>query len=336
MRVFVTGGTGLIGRRLVRRLVERGDTPVVLSRRGGAARRHEELRGVELIQGDPVSGGPWQEHLSGCDAVVNLAGENLFGKRWNPELKRLIRDSRVYGTGNVVAAIARAAERPKVLVQASAIGFYGTHGDEELDESSPSGTDFMAVVCREWEEAAKPAEELGTRLAIVRTGIVLAQGEGALGVMTPIFKLPGGAAPIGSGSNPLLPGSGRQWMSWIHLEDIVGIFLTALDSPEAHGPINGTSPNPVRNADFTRALASVLWKPYAPWRIALPIGPPDALLKVVLGEVADVVAKGQRVLPRRAQALGYVFEYPELLAALRQIFGVAGPSPAAEAAAASR
>ncbi|GIW86986.1 MAG: epimerase [Isosphaeraceae bacterium] len=336
MRVFVTGGTGLIGRRLVRRLAERGDTPVVLTRRPAQARRHEELRGVELIEGDPMVAGSWQEHVHGCDAVIHLAGENIFGKRWDPEVKRLIRDSRVYGTGQVVAAIARAERRPAVLVQGSAIGYYGTHGDEELDESSPSGTDFMAVVCREWEDAARPVEDLGVRLAVVRTGIVLALGEGALGVMTPIFKLPGGAAPVGSGANPFLPGSGRQWMSWIHLEDIVGIFLLAIDHAEARGPINGTSPNPVRNADFAKALASVLWKPYAPWRIALPIGPPDVLLRLILGEVADVVAKGQRVLPRKAQALGYSFLYPELLGALREIFGVGeGERSPASAASAS-
>ncbi len=322
MRVFVTGGTGLIGRRLVQRLLERGDVPVVLSRQTATARRRVELRDVELIQGDPVSAGPWQDHVSGCDAVVNLAGENLFGKRWSTDVKRRIRDSRVYGTGNVAAAIARANERPRVLVQGSAIGYYGTHGDEQLDESSPSGSDFMAVVCREWEEAAQPVEALGTRLATVRTGIVLAPDEGALGVMTPIFKwLPGGAAPIGSGDNAFMPGRGQQWMSWIHLEDIVGILLLSLDRTDATGPINGTAPNPVRNAEFTKEMASILWKPTAFWRVALPIGPPDVVLKTFLGEVADVVAKGQRVLPRRAIDLGYTFIEPELRGALKRVFG---------------
>ena len=156
-----------------------------------------------------------------------------------------------------MAAIAKAKNRPKVLVQASAIGYYGPHGDEELTEDSPSGADFMAVVCREWEEAAHPAEARDVRVARIRIGVVLAREAGALGVMTPIFRW-GAAAPIGSGGEPFKPGSGRQWMSWIHIDDIVGIFLLALDNPEARGPINGTAPHPVRNADFSKALARVL------------------------------------------------------------------------------
>ena len=156
MRVFITGGTGLIGRHLVKRLVERGDHPVILSRQADKARRNPAMRGIEVVQGDPTVPGGWDAAVDGCDAVVNLVGHNLFADRWTAEVKRKIRDSRVYGTENVVAAIARAKGRPKVLVQASAIGYYGPHGDEELTESSPSGSDFMAVVCREWEDAARP------------------------------------------------------------------------------------------------------------------------------------------------------------------------------------
>lgn len=332
MRVFVTGGTGLIGRGLVRALLERGDQPVVLSRQADRVRRNPAMRSVQVVQGDPTVAGAWDSAVDGCDVVVNLAGHNLFAQRWNPAVKRTIRDSRVYSTEHVVAAIAKARTRPKVLVQASAIGYYGPHGDEVLTEESPSGSDFMAVVCREWEEAAAPAEGLGLRLARVRTGVVLAPGEAALGVMTPIFKwLPGGAAPVGGGGSALKPGSGRQWMSWIHVDDIVGIFLLALDNPAAHGPINGTSPNPVRHIDFGKALAKVLWRPY------VPIGPPDALLELVLGEVAQVVTKGQKVLPARAQALGYSFRYPEVRAALQALFArprpSATPAPAAAAGA---
>jgi uncharacterized protein (TIGR01777 family) len=213
-----------------------------------------------------------------------------------------------------VAAIAGAQSPPRVLVQASAIGYYGPHGDEEIDETAPPGTDYMAQVCVDWENAAQPAAELGTRLALVRTGVVLAAKEGALGVMTPIFKwLPGGAAPVGGG-HPLAPAKGQVWLSWIHVDDIVGIFMHCLDTASAQGPINGTAPEPVRNAEFGRALAKVLRRPF------LPFGPPDAVLKLVMGEVADVVTKGQRVLPRKAQQLGYPFQYPTVAAALQQIF----------------
>ena len=313
MRVFITGGTGLIGRHLIRRLGDRGDQPVVVSRQADKVRREPGMRPVRVVQGDPTIPGPWEAELDGCDAVVNLVGHNIFAQRWDPEVKRKIRDSRVYGTEHVVAAIAKAKVPPKVLVQASAIGYYGPRGDEELTEDSPSGSDFMAVVCREWEEAAHPAEARGVRVARIRIGVVLAREAGALAVMTPIFRW-GGAAPIGSGGGLLKPGSGRQWMSWIHIADIVGIVLLALDNPEARGPINGTAPQPVRNADFSKALARVLWRPY------VPLGPPDAMLELVLGEVAQVITKGQRVLPTRAQALGYRFEYPELAGALRALF----------------
>ncbi len=318
MRVFLTGGTGLIGRSLVRRLLDRGDQPVILTRRADQARLKPSLKGVEVVQGDPTAPGPWDAALDGCDAVINLVGHNLFAERWDAEVKRKIRDSRVFATDNVVSSIARASSRPKVLVQASAIGFYGPHADEELTEEAPAGDDFLARICREWEDAARPAESLGLRLATVRTGVVLAKGEGALGVMTPIVKwLPGGAAPVGNGGHPVRPAKGQQWMSWIQLDDIVGIFLLALDHPDARGPINGTAPNPVRNAEFMRALAKVFWKPWAFWRIYLPFGPPDPLLKQILGEVADIVTHGQRVLPAKARSLGYTFHYPELLPALR-------------------
>lgn len=334
MRVLLTGGSGLIGRRLVRRLVDRGDQPVILTRRADPARLNPALKGAEVVQGDPTAPGPWDAAVDGCDAVLNLVGHNLFARRWDAEVKRKIRESRVAATENVVSAIARAADRPKVLVQASAIGYYGPRGDEELAEDAPPGNEFLAVVCREWEEAARPAEDLGLRLATIRTGIVLAEGEGALGVITPIVKwVPLGAAPVGNGGGLVRPASGRQWMSWIHLDDIVGLFLLALDHGEARGAINGTAPNPVRNAEFMRSMSKVLWSPLAFWRFFVPFGPPDPLLKALIGEVAEVVARGQRVVPAKARALGYEFRYPELLPALRRIFGrpdAAGSRPGHE------
>ena len=322
MRVFVTGGTGMIGRRLVRELIGRGDSPVILSRNADETRRNPSLRGIQVVHGDPSKEGPWQDSVDGSDAVVNLAGQNVFSGRWNAEIRRQIRDSRVYGAEHVVSAIGKARQRPKVLVQGSAIGYYGAHGDDDLTESSPSGSDFLAVVCRELEDAARQVEPLGVRLATVRTGVVLAKGEGALGVMGPIFKW-GGASPIGNGGHPFRPATGRQWVSWIHVDDIIGLFLLALDNPEARGPINGTAPNPARNVDFSRSLAKVLHRPF------LPFGPPDLLIEVMLGEVAKAVTKGQKVLPERARQLGYSFLYPDLEAALKAAF--AGPSAGPEA-----
>jgi uncharacterized protein (TIGR01777 family) len=184
-----------------------------------------------------------------------------------------------------------------------------------LTEDSPPGTDFLASVCKDWEAAAAPAARLNVRLSTIRIGLVLARGEGALGVMTPIFRyLPGGAAAIGNQGRSLMPATGRQWVSWIHVDDLVELFLFALDRPDASGVFNGTTPNPVRNAEFGRALAHTLWRPF------LPIGPPDGLLKLLLGEVADVITKGQRVVPTKAQTMGFPFAYPELKLALREIF----------------
>ena len=322
MRVLITGGTGMIGRRLVQRLMARGDSPVILSRKADEARRNPDLRGVQVVQGDPSKEGPWQEAVDGCEAVLNLAGQNVFSGRWNAEIKRQIRDSRVYGAEHVVAAVEKARQRPRVLVQGSAIGYYGAHADEELTESSPSGSDFLAVVCRELEDAARQVEALGVRLATIRTGVVLAKGEGALAVMGPIFKF-GGASPVGNGGHPFRPATGRQWMSWIHVDDIIGLFLLALDNPDARGPINGTAPNPARNVDFSRALAKTLHRPF------LPFGPPDLLLEVMLGEMAKVVTKGQKVLPSRAEELGYRFLHPDLAEALKAAFAKeqADPTP---------
>jgi uncharacterized protein (TIGR01777 family) len=352
MRVFLTGGTGLIGRRLVQRLLERGDQPVILSRRADQARLDPRFKGAEIVQGDPMVPGGWNAAVEGCDAVVNLVGHNIFAERWSEEVRRKIRDSRVVGTDNLVAALAPCARRPGVLVSSSAIGYYGPHGDEILTESSPPGTDFMAEVCVAWEAAARAAEALGVRVALIRTGIVLARDEGALGVMTPIFKR--FATPVGSGppqpaqeldwanhwwkalwryyvapvfnslAPVLKPGTGRQWMSWIHIEDIVGLFLLALDHPAAQGPLNGTAPEPVRNAEFSRALARALRQRKFGWPPYVPFGPPDALLGIVLGDVAQVITTGQRVVPERAQALGYTFRFPGLVAALDDLF----PKPA--------
>jgi uncharacterized protein len=324
MHVFIAGGSGLVGRHLAGALLEDGHHPIILSRRADEVRRNPEMWRFRVIPGDPTTPGRWQDELDGCDAVVNLAGHNVFANRWNSTIKRQLRDSRVYSAEGLVAAIKQAHNRPKVFIQGTAIGYYGPHGDEELTESSPSGTDFLAVLCRECEEASTSLEALGVRRAVVRTGIVLDRYEGALKLMTPIFRFSPGT-PIGSAGG--MVAAGNQWMSWIHIDDLVGIFRLALENPEASGPLNGTAPNPVRNSEFARTFSAVLKKKYTPWRFYIPFGPPDKLLELVLGEVAGIVTTGQRVLPAQALALGYVFRYPHLTDALRAIFAAPPRQP---------
>jgi uncharacterized protein (TIGR01777 family) len=309
MRVFVTGGTGLVGSRLVRRLQARQDEVVLLSRRPLAARERVGENG-RVIEGDPVQPGPWMDVVGECDAVVNLAGENVFNRRWNKEFKGLLLDSRVKSTVNVVEALARQARTTagvaKTLVNASAIGYYGPHGDEELNEDSPPGSDFLAQLCVDWERAARSAEVHGVRVAILRGGVVLDSQGGALAKMLTPFKL-GAGGPIG-----WTPWSGNQVISWIHHDDLVGIVLLALDSVAVSGPINGTSPAPATNRQFSKELGRALHRP-----AFLPT-PPFAL-RVMLGEVAHVIATGQRVLPTRALALGYPFRFPTLAMALADV-----------------
>jgi uncharacterized protein (TIGR01777 family) len=304
MRVFVTGGTGLIGVRLIRRLRKRGDEVVLLTRRPDAWERVGP--DVEVVVGDPTQPGPWQDRLAECDAAINLAGAGIFDKRWSTAYKAVMRDSRVRSTENVVAALVKAPRRaddtPKVLVNGSAVGYYGPHGDEELTEDSPPGDDFLAKLCVEWEAAAKPAEAAGVRVVLLRTGVVLDKEGGALKALLPPFKL-GAGGPVGSG---------KQYMSWIHHADEVGIILLALDHPEAHGPLNGTAPQPVTSKQFGKALGAALGRP-----AFLPT--PGFGLRLLLGEVADVLTTGQRAVPKRALGLGYAFQYPDVDGALRQI-----------------
>lgn len=305
MRIFVTGGTGLVGTRLVRRLVERGDTVVLLTRRPAAAReRFGDTCGV--VEGDPMKVGPWMDAVGDCDAVIHLAGENIFARRWNAAFKELLYASRVQSTEHVVQALARQPRtpdgRPKVFVSASAVGYYGPHGDEPLDEKSPPGDDFLAHICIDWEKAARVAEGAGVRVALVRVGIVLDPECGALGQIMRPFRLWVGG-PVGSG---------HQWMSWIHHADMGGLFLLALDNPEAVGPLNGAAPEPVTNKEFSKALGRALSRPSL-------FPTPAFVLRVALGEVAGIVTTGQRVLPFKAQALGYAFRYPTLVVALDDI-----------------
>jgi uncharacterized protein (TIGR01777 family) len=250
--------------------------------------------------------GAWTDEVGACDAVINLVGEPIFGRRWNEEFKTLLRASRVTGSENVVQAIRESRGRdgkgPKVLVNASAIGFYGPHGDEELSESSPPGDDFLARLTVDWEKAAQEAASTGVRVASVRIGVVLDKAGGALAQMLMPFKL-GVGGPVGSG---------RQYMSWIHHADMVGILLLALDSKDASGALNGTAPDPVTNKGFSKALGRALWRP-----AFMPT--PRFALRLALGEVANVITTGQRVIPQRTLALGYQFQFPEIAPALADI-----------------
>jgi uncharacterized protein (TIGR01777 family) len=303
MRVFVMGGTGLVGTRLLRQLRQRQDDIVLLTRRPDVGR--EKLGGAgSVVEGDPTTAGPWTERLADCDGVINLVGEGVFSHRWNEEFKKLLYDSRVKSTDHVSQVLAKqprtAAGAAKVLVNASAIGYYGPHGDEELTEDSLPGDDLLARMCVDWEKAARAAEPAGVRVAVIRIGVVLDPEGGALKQMLRPFKMFMGG-PVGSG---------RQWVSWIHHADLVGLLLLALDNPEAKGPINGTAPNPVTNKGFAQALGRALGRPsFFPT--------PRFMLRLALGEVAGLVTTGQRVLPRMAQKLGYTFQFPEIDAALR-------------------
>jgi hypothetical protein len=296
VKITISGASGLIGRRLLKNLTAEGHTLQVLSRHAGT-----NMPGnIKVFPWDPRNAEPPAEALRDTDAVIHLAGEPV-AQRWNDEVKRKIRESRIAGTANLVNALARLPNRPKTLVCASAIGYYGSRGDEILTEASTPGSDYLAGVCVEWEKAAQAAEPFGVRVVRVRTGVLLDAKGGALAKMLPPFKM-------GVGGKV---GSGQQWMSWIHAEDLAGIFSWALTGT-ASGPVNGVAPNPVINADFTKALASTLKRP-----ALFPV--PAFGLKVLFGEMSEVLLGSQRVLPKAAEAGGYRFRFPEVGAALADV-----------------
>ncbi|MFZ2112439.1 MAG: TIGR01777 family oxidoreductase [Solirubrobacteraceae bacterium] len=294
MRIAITGATGLIGRRVVAALRERGDEVTTLSR---------DPRQGE--QWDPMREPAPARALAGRDAIVHLAGENI-AQRWSAAAKQTIRDSRVTGTHNLVRGLGELAEaeRPRVLVSGSAIGYYGAHGDEPIDEEVPAGSDFLAQTCQAWEAEADAAEHHGVRVVKVRTGVVLDREGGALAKMLPPFKL-GVGGPVAGG---------RQYISWIHPDDLVGIVLASIDEQQWQGAINATAPEPQRNGDFSKALGRALHRPSF-----LPV--PGAALGLLYGEMAEIVTTGARVLPAKALVLGYQFRYPKLDAALRAALG---------------
>ncbi len=302
MRVTVTGATGLIGGRLVAALTARGDDVTVLSRDPERARRTLGA-GVQAIGWDPDAGPAPTIALAGRDAVVHLAGEPI-AQRWTSKSKERIRVSRETGTRNLVAGLRQADTRPATLISQSGVDYYGAHGDERLDEHAPPGDGFLPDVCVRWEREAEAASELGIRVVRLRTGVVLDARGGALSKMLPPFKL-GGGGPVAGG---------RQYMPWIHIDDLVGMMLAALDDERWRGPVNAAAPEPVTNKDFSKALGRALHRP--------AIAPVPALaIKLLYGEMASIVIDGKRAVPRRALELGYAFRHTDVEEALRAALG---------------
>jgi uncharacterized protein len=296
MRVTLTGASGLIGTKLVRALSARGDEVTVLSRN---PEKTASALGVSAEAWDPNAGPAPAAALAGRDAIVHLAGERV-DQRWSEDAKRAIAASRETGTRNLVEGLRASDPRPGALVSASAVGYYGPRGDEILDESAAPGDDFLAGVCVAWEREAERAEELGMRVVRVRTGVVLDGGGGALARMLTPFKL-GAGGPVAGGD---------QYMPWIHSDDLVGIYLAAIDGSDWSGPVNASAPEPVTNRAFSKALGRALHRP-----AVAPI--PAVALRLLYGDMATIVTEGQRAVPRRALDLGYAFAHPDLDEALR-------------------
>jgi uncharacterized protein (TIGR01777 family) len=296
MNVTLTGATGLIGCRLVRVLRDRGDAVTVLSR---SPEKAQARLGVEAVAWDPMAGPAPASALTGRDAVVHLAGEPV-AQRWNDDVKRRIRESRETGTRNLVAGLrAAGAEGPRALVAASAVGYYGKRGDERVPESTPAGDDFLAGVCVAWEREADAAAELGMRVVKIRTGVVLDAGGGALKTMLPPFKL-GVGGPVAGGA---------QYLPWIHADDLVGLYVQALGDATWSGAYNGSAPEPVTNKAFGRALGRALHRP-----AVAPV--PGFAIRLLYGDMAEIVTEGQRAVPERPLAAGFAFRHADLDEAL--------------------
>jgi uncharacterized protein (TIGR01777 family) len=309
MKIAIAGGTGFLGGPLAEMYAEEGHEVLVLTRSlMSGDTRHDPGTGVPGItrvgwRPDGTSG-PWAAAIEGADAVVNLAGESVAGGRWTPQRKALLRDTRILPTRSLTAAIMAAARPPAVFISGSAVGYYGPSGTEPKTEDAAPGADFLAVLCKDWESEARRVTRAGTRLVLLRTGIVLERSGGALPRMIRPFRFFVGG-PIGSG---------RQYVSWIHRLDWVEIVRWVVTTPDASGPINATAPHPVTNRELARAIGRALRRPSL-----LPA--PAFALKLMLGEMAGSILSGQRVLPARVQKLGYHFRYPEIDQAFRGIFG---------------
>jgi uncharacterized protein (TIGR01777 family) len=296
VNITITGASGLIGRRLLKLLTKDGHNLIAMSRHAGT----NLPPNVRLSVWESARGEPSTDALRDADAIIHLAGVPV-AQRWSAGVKQDIRESRVGGTRNLVQALSKLARKPQVLISSSATGYYGSRGDDVLTESAPPGSDFLADVCVAWEKEAQAAEALGIRVVRVRTGIVLDARGGALKSMLPPFKM-------GVGGNL---GNGKHWMSWIHLDDLAALMQFALTNPVS-GAVNGVAPNPVKNADFTKALASAIHRP-----AIFPM--PGFALKLVFGEMGGILLASQRVVPKAAEAAGFRFRFPELAGALSDV-----------------
>jgi uncharacterized protein (TIGR01777 family) len=300
MRVFITGGTGFVGKTVARAFLEEGHEVTVLTR--SAPEGKHAVGGVAYLEGDPRVRGSWQEAVASQDGVINLAGTSIFC-RWTRANKRAIRESRIETTKNLVEALAARRGQETVLISASGTGYYGSRSEEGLGEGVPQGNDFLATLSQDWEKEARRAEQHGARVVLCRLGVVFGKGGGALQKMAPAFRL-------GMGS-PL--GQGNQWFSWIHETDLAGIFLFLFGRRDVDGPVNCTAPHPVRNRDMTRALAKALRRP-----TFLP-AVPGPLVKLTLGELAQVFLEGQCAVPARLTDLAFVFQFPTFEEALTDL-----------------
>lgn len=301
MKVFMTGGTGFVGTTLARELTAKGHAVTVLMRKGESARNLPA--GAKALQGDPTARGAWQEQVHRHEVFINLAGASIF-TRWTDEAKRVIRESRILTTRHLVEAMAPRKGKETHLFSTSGAGYYGYHGDEGLTEESPPGTDFLAMLSRDWEAEALRAKDHGARVALMRFGIVMGESGGMLGEVLPMFRMYLGADL----------GSGNQWLSWVHEVDLARIFLYLIEENRAlEGPVNCTAPEPVRNREFTRTLGGVLGVPtFLP-----PV--PGFMLRLMKGEFGNVILQGQRVLPQKLLQAGFRFRYPTLREALTDI-----------------
>lgn len=298
MKIFMTGGTGFVGTYLVKRLISEGHAVTILTE----ALRGTELKmtGLSYLMGHPTLKEKWREAVPDHDVIINLAGASIFS-RWTPEQKKILLSSRIETTRNLVEALPNNAKNI-IFFSTSAVGYYGFHEDEELTENLPAGNDFLAQLAYAWEQEALRAQHKGARVVITRFGIVLGKNGGALGQMIPLFKYFLGG--------PL--GSGRQWFSWVHMDDLAQAFIFLLKNTEIKGAVNLCSPEPVRNVDLGRAIGKILHRPSF-------IPAPGFMIKLILGEFGSVLIKGQRVIPRRLLDAGFQFKYSNIEDALKTI-----------------
>ncbi|MSR78017.1 MAG: TIGR01777 family protein [Candidatus Omnitrophica bacterium] len=301
MKIIVAGGTGFVGKPLLSALLDGGHTVILLTRNSGHFQNASGSK-LQLQTWDAQSTGDWTKQLEGADAVINLTGEGVAGKRWTAAQKKILLRSRIDSTHALVQALSQTTSKPKVLINASAIGYYGNIPAGNITETSAKGTGFLADLCDQWEKEALTAEALGIRVVRLRIGIVLERDGGALNKMLLPFKV-GAGGPVGSG---------KQWLSWIHRDDLVAIILYALENPELSGAVNGTAPAPVTMKEFASSLGKALHRP-----AFLPV--PGFVIKLLLGEMSSMLLDGQRALPEKLSKLEFRFKYPDLSGALKSI-----------------